>query len=124
MAKTHLKLFTPATKKRAVTPRRRPNSELRSREHLTESEVEKLIEVAKDNRYGHRDATTILVAYRHGLRASEVCDLRWEQIDWNSATLHVRRVKTGSRALIPFAAMSSGRCGSYNVRLQNRRSCS
>jgi len=101
MAKTHLKLVTPATKKRAVTPRRRPNSKLRSREHLTESEVEKLIEAAKDNRYGHRDATMILVAYRHGLRASEVCDLRWEQIDWNSATLHVRRVKSGKPSTHP-----------------------
>ena len=80
MANTPLKLVTPATKKRAVTPRRRPNSEFRSREHLTESEVEGLIEAAKDNRYGHRDATMILVVYRHGLRASEVCDLRWEQI--------------------------------------------
>jgi integrase len=100
MAKTHLKLVTLATKKRAVTPKRRPNSEFRSREHLTESEVEKLIEAAKDNRYGHRDATMILVAYRHGLRASEVCDLRWEQ-DWNSATLHVRRVKSGKPSTHP-----------------------
>src|SRR5664279_2322721 len=95
MTKTHLKLVTPATKKRAVTPRRRPNSELRSREHLTEAEVDKLIEAAKDNRYGHRDATMMLVAYRHGLRASEVCDLRWDQFDFNSATLHVHRVKNG-----------------------------
>jgi len=78
MTKTHLKLVTPAIKKRAVTPRRQPNSKLRSREHLTESEVEKLIEAAKDNRYGHRDGAMLLVAYRHGLRASEVCDLRWE----------------------------------------------
>ena len=62
MPKRHLKLVTPATKKRAVTPRRQPNSELRSREHLTETEVEKLIEAAKDNRYGHRDAAMILVA--------------------------------------------------------------
>ena len=59
--------------KRAVAPRRRPNSEFRSREHLTETEVEKLIEAAKDNRYGHRDATMILMAYRHGLRASVTC---------------------------------------------------
>jgi integrase len=101
MAKMHLNLVTPATKKRAVTPRRRPNSELRSREHLTESEVEKLIEAARGNRYGHRDATMILAAYRHGLRASEVCDLRWEQIDWNSATLHVRRVKSGKPSTHP-----------------------
>ena len=101
MAKTPLQIVTPATKKRAVGPLRRPNSELRSREHLTETEVEKLIEAARGNRYGHRDATMILVAYRHGLRASEVCDLRWEQIDWNSATLHVRRVKSGKPSTHP-----------------------
>src|SRR5450631_4487074 len=101
MAKTRLKVVAPAIKKRAVTPRRRPNSELRSREHLTETEVEKLIEASRGNRYGHRDATRILVAYRHGLRASEVCDLRWEQIDWNSATLHVHRVKSGKPSTHP-----------------------
>ena len=101
MDKTHLKIVTPATKKRAVRPLRRSNSELRSREHLTETEVEELIEAARGNRYGHRDATMILVAYRHGLRASEVCDLRWEQIDWNSATLHVRRVKSGKPSTHP-----------------------
>src|ERR1039457_7576184 len=43
----------------------------------------------------------ILVAYRHGLRASEVCDVRCEQIDWNSATLHVRRVKNGKPSTHP-----------------------
>ena len=106
-AKPNLRLVTPVIKKRAVSPLRRPNSELRSREHLTQTEVEKLIEAAKANRYGHRDATMILVAYRHGLRASEVCDLRWEQIDWNSATLHVRRVKSGKPSTHPFAATSS-----------------
>src|ERR1039458_8386738 len=101
MTKTHLKLVTPTTKKRAVTPRRQPNNELRSREYLTETEVEKLIEAAKDNRYGHRDATMILAAYRHGLRASEICDLRWEQVDFNSATMHVSRVKNGKPSTHP-----------------------
>jgi integrase len=100
-AKSNLRLVKPGTEKRAVAPRRQPNRELRSREHLTETEVEKLIGVAKDNRYGHRDATMILVAYRHGLRASEICDLRWEQIDFNSATLHVRRVKNGKPSTHP-----------------------
>ncbi len=101
MAKTPLRLVTPTTKKRAVGPLRRPNSELRSREHLTEAEVEKLVEAARGNRHGQRDATMTLVAYRHGLRASEVCDLRWEQIDWNSATLHIRRVKSGKSSTHP-----------------------
>jgi integrase len=72
MAKAHLKLVTPATVKRTVTPRRPPNRRLRTREYLTETEVEKLVEAAKRNRHGHRDATMVLVAYRHGLRASEL----------------------------------------------------
>jgi integrase len=99
--KANLRLVKPNTQKRAVAPSRRPNREFRSREHLTEAEVEKLIGSAKDNRHGHRDATMILVAYRHGLRASEVVDLRWEQIDWNSATLHVHRVKNGKPSTHP-----------------------
>jgi integrase len=97
----NLRLVKPTTEKRAVAPTRQPNRELRTREHLTETEVEKLIEAAKDNRCGHRDATMILVAYRHGLWASEICDLRWEQIDFNSATLHVRRVKNGKPSTHP-----------------------
>ena len=97
MAKTHLKLVTPATKKRAVTPRRRPNSGFRSREHLTESEVQRLIEAAKDNRWGHRDETMLLVAYRHGLRASEVCDLRWEQIELSPTTSPSSRFSSAMR---------------------------
>lgn len=100
-AKASLRLVKPATQKRAVTPRRQANSDLRSREHLTETEIKKLIEAAKGNRHGHRDATMLLVAYRHGLRASEICDLRWEQFDFNSATLHVRRVKNGKPSTHP-----------------------
>src|SRR5664280_3593256 len=100
-AKPKLRLVKPAIQKRAVGPLRRPNSEFRSREHLTETEVEKLIKAAEGNRHGHRDATMILVAYRHGFRASEICDLRWEQFDFNSATLHVRRVKNGKPSTHP-----------------------
>src|SRR5215475_11876927 len=99
--KPRLKLVKPDAENRAVAPTRLANSEYRSREHLTPSEVEKLIEAAKDNRYGHRDATMLLVAYRHGLRASEIVDLRWEQINWPSATLHVRRVKNGKPSTHP-----------------------
>ena len=90
MAKSHLKLVKPATEKRTVTPRRRPNAKLRTREYLTEAEVERLIEASKSNRYGHRDATMILMAYRHGLRVSELVDLRWDQIDFDTANLAVR----------------------------------
>jgi type 1 fimbriae regulatory protein FimB/type 1 fimbriae regulatory protein FimE len=101
MAKPHLKLVTPATVKRTVTPTRLPNSDLRTREHLTEAEVERLVAAAKGNRWGHRDATMIVATYRHGLRASELVDLRWEQIDFGTATLHVRRVKRGTPSTHP-----------------------
>jgi type 1 fimbriae regulatory protein FimB/type 1 fimbriae regulatory protein FimE len=101
MTKSHLKLVTPATVNRTVTPKRRPNKELRTREYLTEAEVARLIDAAKDNRHGHRDATMVLVAYRHGLRASELVDLRWDQIDFHAATLHVRRVKRGTPSTQP-----------------------
>jgi integrase len=96
---THLKLITPSTEKRTVG--RRPNAELRTREHLTATEVDRLIEAAKGNRQGHRHATMILLAYRHGLRASEVCDLRWDQVDFDQAVLHVRRVKAGTPSTHP-----------------------
>jgi integrase len=39
--------------------------------------------------------TMILLTFRHGLRAAEVCDLRWDEVDFNGAVLHVRRVKNG-----------------------------
>ena len=50
----------------------------------------------KDNRQGHRDATMVLIAFRHGLRAAELIDLRWDQVDLDNALLHVRRLKNGS----------------------------
>jgi type 1 fimbriae regulatory protein FimB/type 1 fimbriae regulatory protein FimE len=60
-----------------------------------------LIAAAKRKRHGHRDAIMILVAFRHGLRASELVDLRWDQIDFVTASLHVRRVKQGMPSTHP-----------------------
>jgi integrase len=73
------------TTENRTVPRRPANAELRTREHLTADEVERLIDAAKGNRHGQRDALAILLAYRHGLRAAEVVDLRWEQIDFKAA---------------------------------------
>jgi type 1 fimbriae regulatory protein FimB/type 1 fimbriae regulatory protein FimE len=101
VAKSHLRLVAPNIEKRTVVPTRRPNADLRTREYLTEAEVERLLAATKGNRWGHRDATMILVAYRHGLRASELADLRWDQVDFGTATLHVRRVKQGSPSTHP-----------------------
>ena len=88
-----------------TTPLRKPNAELRTREHLTEPEVKRLIEAAKGNRHGHRDSTMILLAYRHGLRASELCDLRWDQVSFSGAALHVRRRKNGNPATHPLTGL-------------------
>ena len=82
-------------------PRRAKNAALRTREYLTAAEIECLMSAARRNRYGHRDAAMILVAFRHGLRASELVDLRWDQVDFQSATLHVRRVKQGTPSVHP-----------------------
>jgi site-specific recombinase XerD len=101
LKKSPLKLVASASVNRTVAPGRLPNSEYRTREHLTEVEVEQLIEAVKGNRWPHRDATMILVGYRHGLRVSELVDLRWDQVDFHHARLHVRRVKQGMPATHP-----------------------
>ena len=102
MAKSHLKLVEPtAVNRTVVMPVRKPNAELRTREYLTDAEVAQLIEAAKGHRYGHRDATMILMGYRHGFRPSELVDLRWDQIDFDTAMLAVRRVKRGTPSTHP-----------------------
>jgi type 1 fimbriae regulatory protein FimE len=81
-------------------PKRLPTA-YRVREYLTEKEVDRLIETAKRRgRNGPRDAAAILLAYRHGLRATELCTLRWAQIDLRHGRLHVNRVK-GQEAVHP-----------------------
>jgi integrase len=96
-----LRLVAPRHENRSV-PVRPANAELRSREYLTSAEVEKLIKAAGHGRYGHRDATLILIAFRHGLRAAEICDLEWSQVEFGrAASLHVRRVKNGKPSVHP-----------------------
>jgi integrase len=102
MAKPHLRLVRPRTVNGTVPPKRRKNAELRTREYLTETEIERLMKVARGNRYGLRDATMILMAFRHGLRAAELVDLRWDQVELGrNAVLHVRRVKQGVPSVHP-----------------------
>jgi type 1 fimbriae regulatory protein FimB/type 1 fimbriae regulatory protein FimE len=100
----HLRVIESRHVNRSV-PVRPANSDLRPREYLTPAEVEKLIKEARKGRYGHRDATLILIAYRHGLRAIEICDLEWSQVEFGrSASLHVRRAKNGKPSVHPLRA--------------------
>ena len=94
-AKSQLALVVPTGERRAVSAGRRSNADYRKREYLTLAEIEKPIEAAKGNRYGHRDATMILVAFQHGFRASEIIELEWSDIDFNAAEMHVERKKRG-----------------------------
>jgi integrase len=100
-AKANAQARRPSRLNRQVMPTRPPNSDLRDREYLEPDEIEQLIKAAKSNRWGHRDATLILTAFRHGLRAVEACDLEWAQVKFDAGTMHVRRVKNGEPAKHP-----------------------
>ena len=106
MKKPRLAVVRPSTvygTDRQGPPRKRPNVELRSREYLTNAEVEKLIAAAGSNRNGHRDATMILIAYRHGLRPVEAVTLRWDAFDFRNGRMHVNRVKNSAASVHPLS---------------------
>jgi integrase len=74
----------------------------RPREYLLDHELEALMATARrSSRWGHRDATMILIAYRHGVRAYELCDLQWSQIELDACRIHVRRRKGGTPSTHP-----------------------
>ena len=108
MTNPHLTLVAPTpiigtVGDRLNPPRRKRNAETRVREYLTDAEVARLIAAASKNRHGHRDATMVLVAYRHGLRAAEVVALHWDSADFTHGRLHVRRIKGGSECVHPLS---------------------
>lgn len=92
----------PFPARRNKPPQRCPNLESRSREYLTPLEVDALINGAKSvGRHRHRDASLVLITYRHGLRVSELVSLRWGQVDLKQGKLHVNRLKNGSPSVHP-----------------------
>ena len=108
MRKSRLAVVAPTTVIGTVVDRQRPprrkrNAEVRTREYLTDGEIARLIAAASGNRHGHRDATVVLVAYRHGLRAAELVTLRWDAIDFAHGRVHVSRVKGGSESVHPLS---------------------
>jgi type 1 fimbriae regulatory protein FimE len=92
----------PHTVNGKVPPRRRKNGDVRSREYLTNDEVERLMDAAgRTGRHRHRDRTLVLIAFRHALRVSELVSLRWDQVDLKQGLLHVTRAKNGSPSTHP-----------------------
>lgn len=91
----------PAIVNRKV-PIRRKNTEYRNREYLSEKEVGQVINAAAGaGRHRLRDATLILLAYRHGLRVSELVALRWDQVDLTQGLVHISRRKNGVPSVHP-----------------------
>ena len=84
---------------------RRKNTDYRHREYLSQPEVNKVMAAASHlGRHGLRDATLILIAYRHGLRVSELVALRWDQVDLSQGLVHVTRRKNGVPSVHPLRA--------------------
>jgi integrase len=87
-----------------LPPKLAYNADVRPREYLTPKEVERPIKAARARgRYGSRDGLAILATYRHGLRASELAGLRWDQVDFDHGLLHVRRLKHGMDSVHPLS---------------------
>src|SRR5262245_62625143 len=111
----------------AATDRATPttvNSLVHTREYLTAREIERLMDAArKSSRWGHRDATMILIGYRHGLRASELCDLQWSQVELATGRLHVRRAKNGRACCGMAAVMRSPMLATTRGRLRCETPC-
>ena len=83
-------------------PRKPRNLDRRTREYLTEPEVGLLVDAAKKaGRHRHRNATMILLAFRHGLRVSELVSMKWGQVDLDQGLLHVFRLKSGTPTTHP-----------------------
>lgn len=93
MKSAHLKLVKRSDKRPVTSKGREPNEVYRIREHLTEDEMVKLLSALKRNRHGQRDWLIGLIIYRHGLRVSEACDLRWDDLSLAKRTIIVRRLK-------------------------------
>ncbi len=73
------------------------------RKYLRRGEIERLLTNATNSRYGHRDRLMLALMYRHGLRVSEVCDLRWSDIDLENKTILCRRRKSGVDSVHPLS---------------------
>ena len=107
MKSSHLKLVERTDMRPVASKGRKPNEAYRVREHLTEDEMSKLLAALKANRHGQRDWLIGLLIYRHGLRVSEACDLRWDDIGLAKRTIRSAASRAAMTVPTILSAMSS-----------------
>ena len=84
--------YTNKIKRRAIKPE--------TRTQLTSRQIDRLVRAAKENgKHGTRNATLILMAYRHGLRVNELINLKWIHIDLDAGNVLVSRLKNGQKTI-------------------------
>jgi site-specific recombinase XerD len=88
---------TKSKKHKNLPPPRQKNSDTRSREYLTAQEVKDLRAGAKNasERHSLRDELLVILAYRHALRVSELCNMKWDQVHFASGKIYIARLKNG-----------------------------
>ena len=99
---------------------RKANETYRVREHLTEAEMDRLLAALRRKRHGNRDWLIGLLIYRHGLRVSEACDLRWDDIDLAKRTIIVRRLKGSTDSATTLSGTNTRRWASCGVPASSR----
>jgi len=75
------------------TKRSKDTVDRRGKDFLTDAEMQRFLEAARHGRHGVRDYLLMLMAYRHGLRVSELVDLRLRDLDLDTGRVYVRRKK-------------------------------
>jgi integrase len=99
--KANLKLVEPqietVLQRVASNPRSKTDADYgrAGRKYLRPAEVEAMIRAAKEGRHGMRDALMISLAYHHGLRVTELVELKWDAFDLKAGTISVARLKGG-----------------------------
>ena len=121
---TVVQLKPSQSEKPTVRTGRAKNTDYRQREYLTEGEIDCLLATAGNSRNPVRDRLLILMAFRHALRVSELVDIRWQQIDLDTATMHAAAPRMARLASRACRVTSCGCCGHCGENILTLTSCS
>ena len=100
----------------------RPGIRRQHRSSCLASEMDRLLAALKRKRHGQRDWLIGLLIYRHGLRVSEACDLRWDDVDLKSAPSPCAGSKAATTAATTWSGTNSPASRRSNAAMQRRAS--